>query len=216
MKKTVIVQPLPCAQACLVLLFPGSLLSNEAVNTTIFLPVLTLTSYLLAGLHWKRWYPGQNWGFCSAVLGFFLMKNKKTNPKQNCLLPRGAESFCWEDNTSTVSLSPLAIVTVGTGSAPVGCDWAMRSLGKAQNVTKPGCGIAVCHGQLRNGIIRKSCSCWGLQGKRRDQHSTGSAGEWELMIILCAVWVKQFLQTLLYYVRTKSSGVALGWISMEL
>lgn len=35
---------------------------------------------------------------------------KEKNPKQ-----RGTESICSEDNTSTVSFSPLAVVTVGTG-----------------------------------------------------------------------------------------------------
>lgn len=85
--------------------------------------------------------------------------------------------------------------------------WAMRSLGKAQKVPKPGCGVAVCQGQLRDGLRRKCCPCWGLRGERRGQHC---AAEWELVIILCGVWVKQFLQTLPYSCQNKEFWCCFG------
>lgn len=188
--------------------FSGSLLSNKAVNTTISLPILTLTSYLLADLHWKRWYPWWNWVLCSVVLGFFKWRIK-TPRDQNCLLPREAESFCWEDKHSV----PLTS----------GCRDCWHRVRGPFAIVRPWGHLAreVCDKtSLWDCCVPLAAQWWAWEGNAvlageskanaAIQRRTGSVGEWELMTILCGAWVKQFLQTLLYSFQNKEFWCCFG------
>lgn len=75
-------------------------------------------------------------------------------------------------------------------------------LARHKKVTEPGCGVAVCHGQLRDG--------WEGNAVLAGDCEQRSSAEWELMIILCGVWVKQFLQTLLYSCQNKEFWCCFG------
>lgn len=205
-----------------VLPFPGNLLSSKAVNTAISLPILTPVTSLLICTERDGMYPWWNWISCPVVLGFFKWRIKKTHPKQNCLLPRGAESFCWEDNTSTVSLSPLAVVTVGL----VG-PW--DHLARHKKATKPGCGVAVCHRQLRGGwegnavlagdcrhTLRAAQRCWmGVDdyimwslSKAIPANTALLMSEQRVLVLLWAGfqwncnWENKGLQTISYILKT--------------
>lgn len=56
-------------------------------------------------------------------------KNKEANKNAFCM--REPQSFCWEDNASTVVLSPLAVVPIGTRAGACLPLLAMRSLSSA-------------------------------------------------------------------------------------
>lgn len=100
--------------------------------------------------------------FC---FGIFKIKNK-TKTKQFC---PGEPNPPAEKTIQAQCPSHLWLpwlLAQGRGLLAVVGPWG--HLARHKKVTKPGCGIAVCHGQLRDGIIRKCCSCWGLRGKHRD------------------------------------------------
>lgn len=126
------------------------------------------------------------------------MKNLKNPPKTN--LPFAQGSWILVLGGQYKHSVPLT-----SGCCDCWPCWAMRSLGMAQESDKTwlwGCSVP---GQLR-WVGRKCCSCWGLQAHA----ASSSAAEWQLMIILCGVWVKQFLQTLLYSCQNKEFWCCFG------